>query len=494
VRRYPYVVQVGDVRQDSLALAAVTVARPDVAEAARARAAALDGAAPYQRVIHKSQFQDIRLGDVLFSEHPNPGLDAALRGKIVFVGVNAQGSEDEVFNALGDALPGVMVHANAAIDLLQERHIHSDGTPAWVGFGLGVALLVGVAWFGRRVRGAAELVALMLMSSVAWAGVGVVGVQAGWVLPQTTVLLGLFGWGSVRLGFTWRRTDAARRLAQAQREQLLEDLKVRNAELVEALETLRRTRSAKERMEAELSVAHDIQLAMVPTSLRPFPGRERIAISTALVPAREVGGDFYDYFALPDGRFCVVVGDVAGKGVGAALFMARTQTLLRIRAGQGASPARIVTHANDELARDNDTAMFVTLFLGIVDLATGRMTWTNAGHNPPYVLKPDGSRVRLDQRHGPVVGAMEEFDFDEDTVDLGAGDQVLAFSDGVTEAMDARSTLYGEARLVTVLETGPTDDAQTVERVLADVRRFQGDADQADDITVLTLLFRGASA
>jgi sigma-B regulation protein RsbU (phosphoserine phosphatase) len=308
------------------------------------------------------------------------------------------------------------------------------------------------------VTAAPSIVGVGLLAATAWAAAGAAAVGLGMVLPEVPVVAGLAASTLVRLGFTWVRTDRAHRLAQTQREQLL----------------------------TELRVARDIQLAMVPTTMPAFPGRDLVGISASLEPAREVGGDFYDYFPLSDGRVCFAVGDVSGKGVGAALYMARIQTMLRSRATLDPSPASIVNHANDELARDNDSAMFVTLVVAILDLKRRELVWTNAGHNPPYVLRADGTRLRLHARHGPAVGAVEDIEYREGTMTLEPGDQVLLFTDGVTEAMDTGATLYGEERLVASIAAVRSHD-ETVRTMLAAVRRFQGEAAQADDITVLAL-------
>ncbi len=186
------------------------------------------------------------------------------------------------------------------------------------------------------------------------------------------------------------------------------------------------------------------------------------------------------------------MGDVSGKGVPAALFMAVTKTLIKSRATNDFSPASILTHVNDEIADQNDTAMFVTLWLGILDVTTGELKYANAGHNPPYLKRADGELIRLDRRHGPVVGALEGLVYGEDAFDLTPNDLVFLYTDGVTEAMDPAGSLYDEDRLVDVLSSSTfatVDDA--VRASTDDVWRFQGEAEQADDVTVLAVKFQG---
>jgi sigma-B regulation protein RsbU (phosphoserine phosphatase) len=281
---------------------------------------------------------------------------------------------------------------------------------------------------------------------------------------------------------------------QKSRDELVGELQETNIELQRSFEDLRKTTSAKERMESELNIGRDIQMRMLPMEFPAFPNRSEFDVHAALHPAREVGGDFYDFFLIDEDRLCFGVGDVSGKGVPSALFMAMTKTLIKSRASNDASPASIMTHVNDEMAVNNESAMFVTIWLGILDLASGSAVYCNAGHNPPYLRRADGSLERLDIRHGPVVGAMEGMVYGESTLELGRGDAFLLYTDGVTEAMDPDRNLYEEHRLVSALE--PQDEGRPEELVrvtVDDVWEFQADAEQADDITVLALQWFGSA-
>ena len=281
-------------------------------------------------------------------------------------------------------------------------------------------------------------------------------------------------------------------LEQKSRDELMAELQVKNRELLESFENLRRTTSAKERMESELNIGRDIQMSMLPVVFPPYPRRSEFDVFATLEPAREVGGDFYDFFLLDDDHFCVCVGDVSGKGVPAALFMAVTKTLIKSRASNDYSPASILTHVNTEISRNNDASMFVTIFLGIMDLSSGELRYANAGHNPPYVRRANGELVRLDQRHGPVVGALDDLVYGQDSAVLGAGDLLFAYTDGVTEAMNLAQELYDEARLVELLTSCESNHAEeAVRAVLENVRGFQGEAEQADDITIIALTYDG---
>jgi sigma-B regulation protein RsbU (phosphoserine phosphatase) len=250
---------------------------------------------------------------------------------------------------------------------------------------------------------------------------------------------------------------------------------------------------ARLRMEDELNVGREIQMSMLPLIFPAFPRRGEFDVYALLEPAREVGGDFYDFFLIDDDNYCMCVGDVSGKGVPAALFMAVTKTLIKSRASNDFAPSSILTHVNNEISRNNDASMFVTIFLAFLDLNTGELRYSNAGHNPPYVRRADGELARLDQRHGPVIGALEGMVFAQDSVKLAAGDLLFAYTDGVTEAMDEEQNLYDEHRLVKVLSSLESSSAEeSAKASLADVREFQGQAEQADDITIIATTYYGS--
>jgi sigma-B regulation protein RsbU (phosphoserine phosphatase) len=246
----------------------------------------------------------------------------------------------------------------------------------------------------------------------------------------------------------------------------------------------------KDRMEDELNIGHDIQMSMLPLVFPPYPDRDEFSINALLEPAREVGGDFYDFFFLSKDELCLVIGDVSGKGVPGALFMAVTRTMIKSSALGDRSPASIVTRVNEELSADNPQCMFVTLFLGIVNVKTGEFRFTNAGHNPPYIIQDGEELVCLDHRDGPIIGAVDGIAYKENEISFSRNDKLILFTDGVTEAMNPAGDLYLENRLEEFLnkhQTLPTDDLVT--EVLASVEEFAADAEQADDITLLAFSF-----
>ena len=250
--------------------------------------------------------------------------------------------------------------------------------------------------------------------------------------------------------------------------------------------------SQKQRMESELRVGHDIQMSMLPLIFPPFPDLKEFSVFATLQPAREVGGDFYDFFFVDDERLCICIGDVSGKGVPAALFMAVTRTLIKSTAKNNPSPASILSHVNDELSEDNETCMFVTAFLAVLNVRSGEFLYTNAGHNPPYVKRAGGSTERLATRHGTVLGALGGQVYKEDRLRLSKEDLVLMYTDGVTEAMNLQHELFSEHKLAELMASRPLASVEeAVNLVVEEVKSFEAGTAQADDVTVLAVVFHG---
>ena len=249
---------------------------------------------------------------------------------------------------------------------------------------------------------------------------------------------------------------------------------------------------ALEHLQKELSIANNIQLSMLPPGARLFPDRSEVEAYATMEPAKDVGGDLYDaFFAAPD-RLFVAVGDVSGKGVPAALFMARTITQLRMEAVRRRSPSAILEAVNRALCDGNDAGMFVTLFCGILETDTGKFSFANAGHNPPLFLGASGRRELMDVKKGLVAGIIETSRYPLGTCQLAPGDSILMYTDGVTEAMNTRDEFYSEERLLaTVCSGGWEDPRSLVARVRSTIADFARGAAQADDITMLAMRYRG---
>ncbi len=248
--------------------------------------------------------------------------------------------------------------------------------------------------------------------------------------------------------------------------------------------------AAKEHIESELTIARDIQMGLLPKTFPPFPDLPGFDLYALLKPAREVGGDLYDFCRIDEDRVCFFLGDVSGKGVPAALFMAVTMTLIKMTAAKGLSPDRILREVNGQLSRDNAAGMFVTLFCGIVNIRTRELWYANGGHNQPVLLRKSGEAIFLEGTDGILLGAMEDIDYAMKRIVLDAGEGLFLYSDGVTEAMDEQERLYSDERLLEALKAmGQMSSAEVVESVAHDVISFAGTAPQADDITVMMVRF-----
>src|SRR6058998_1295371 len=270
-----------------------------------------------------------------------------------------------------------------------------------------------------------------------------------------------------------------------------QDFEVTLNKAIHELETIKESLRAREQLTAiqqELSVAARIQQSILPREFPPFPSRTDFAIHARMVPAREVGGDFYDFFLLDKDRLGFVIGDVSGKGVPAAIFMAVCRTLLKATALQNLSAGDCLKYVNDVLVHQSDSAMFVTIFYGILHTSTGELEYCSGGHNPPYLVSPNGDLRRLDEPRSLIVGALEQGTFQTGHTAVRSGECILLFTDGVTEAVDSSRGEFSDARLRTVLEQNSSSSVdQIVENVISEVRIFSSGLPQSDDITVMAL-------
>ena len=258
------------------------------------------------------------------------------------------------------------------------------------------------------------------------------------------------------------------------------------------IENLRAETEAKERIQSELRIARDIQAAMLPRIFPPFPDRTEFDLFALMEPAKEVGGDFYDFFLVDDKRLCVLAGDVSGKGVPAALFMAICKTLLKTEAMAGHPPAHILARVNRTLIPDNETMMFVTVFLLILDTETGEMRYANGGHPRPLVSAGPGRFDFIEGPTGTILGAVECVSCATTTRALKPGDTVFLYSDGVSEAMNADQQLFSEERLRAGLSCGAGEAPDSlIRRAREAVRVFAAGTPPSDDITMVALKYRG---
>ena len=260
-------------------------------------------------------------------------------------------------------------------------------------------------------------------------------------------------------------------------------------EHIEYIKTMQQEHNQLESIKGDLAVAREIQQAILPRIFPPFPEEAaQMDIAASMNAAKDVGGDFYDFFRIDADRIGFVIADVSGKGVPAAIFMAVSRTLIRATGIRGVSPSECMTYSNTLLAKESVNSMFVTVFYGIYNIRTGEVTYTNAGHNPPYIMKANGSVQSLPMSKDIIAGFLDDFQFTENTLQLEPGDTLLMFTDGVTEAIDPEENEYGVERLQQLLGQLVASDCQKIiDTVKADVKAFAGEAEQSDDITLLVL-------
>ncbi|RTZ39776.1 HAMP domain-containing protein [Candidimonas sp. SYP-B2681] len=258
-------------------------------------------------------------------------------------------------------------------------------------------------------------------------------------------------------------------------------------QLREKIVSLLRETSSRERFESELNIARDIQMGLLPIPLASTV-LEKIDLYATMIPAKEVGGDLYDYFLLADGRLCFAIGDVSDKGVPAALFMAVTRTLIRASAEDESDPARLMERVNNRLSENNPNVMFVTLVLAVLDLATGDLEWANGGHPPLCVVTSHGELRLLEGRSGPACGVQDGLTYRTFSTRLEPGETLLGYTDGITEAVGPDGSLYEEQRLFRQLKDVHHSGAKELaDGVLQDVQQFVQQTEQSDDITLIAV-------
>jgi len=275
--------------------------------------------------------------------------------------------------------------------------------------------------------------------------------------------------------------------------QLAQSFNYMKQSLKQYIADLTETTALKERMESELQIAHDIQMGILPKIFPPFPEMPEFDLYATIEPAREVGGDLFDFFFLDDDHLCFNVGDVSGKGVPASLFMAITKTLIKTRATKDMPPEVVLNQVNQDLSEDNPSLLFVTLFLGTLNIKDGTIEYCNGGHNPPYIIRESGEIEAVEMTGGLALGVMEDFSFQSKRIVLNRGDAIFIYSDGVTEAMNSRHELFSEARLEGVLKKLkglPVGDI--LAGVTEKIREFAQDEPQADDITMMIIQYNGS--
>lgn len=265
-------------------------------------------------------------------------------------------------------------------------------------------------------------------------------------------------------------------------------------DLVIYMRNFRKTTKEKEKINNELKIAKKIQKSMLPCIFPPFPNRSDFNVFATMHPARMVGGDFYDFFLVDDDHLAIVIGDVSGKGIAAALFMVIARTLIKNQAMSGNSPEKVFNLVNKQLTENNDAGMFVTAFMGILNLKTGEFVYSNAGHNKPLLYKSETGFNWIQAKPGFVLGGMDGIKYKLEKIQINPMDMIYLYTDGVTEALDVDNNLFSDERLISTLNKSDVKDLDIksiILRVENEVKSFSIGKEQADDITMLILKYLG---
>lgn len=274
-----------------------------------------------------------------------------------------------------------------------------------------------------------------------------------------------------------------------------EDLEVTINKTLDEIISIRRWLNEHDQLvsiQHDLNISRDIQQAILPKKFPPFPDEPNFDIYASMIAANEVGGDFFDFFLIDKNRLGFVIGDVSGKGISAAIFMAVSRTLIRATGLKGDSVSDCMRYVNNLLSKESVSSMFVTVFYGILDTQTGEVDYVNAGHNPPYLLA-SGGISKVEMTNGLALGVSDDFNFQSKKLQMKKGDKLLLFTDGVIEAFNEEEIAYGEDRFENFLDEKLTLPVEgLIKKSFADVNDFVGSAPQSDDITLLGLTFKGA--
>ena len=263
-------------------------------------------------------------------------------------------------------------------------------------------------------------------------------------------------------------------------------------QIQEYIDNITRAAAEKERVSTELDMATRIQESMLPNDYPAFPDRDEFDLFAKMTPAKEVGGDFYDFFLVDDDHLCVVMADVSGKGIPAALFMMASKIILKNNAVMGKTPAEILKDTNNSICANNQLDMFVTVWLGILEISTGKLVAANAGHEYPVLKAPDRKYELIKDKHGFVIGGMSGMRYKEYELTMKPGSKLFLYTDGIPEATNAKEELFTNERMLNALNENPdADTKQTLLNVRIAVDEFVQDAEKFDDLTMLCLEYKG---
>lgn len=401
-----------------------------------------------------------------------------LAGRLVLVGLTGAGLSDMRATPLNELVPGIEIQAQVIESFFDGRFLLRPWWMKWLELGALAALGLVMVWLIPKSGSRVSHLMTRTSSASSWVVMGLNGafLATGYALFYTRGLM--FDAASLFIGFSavlGSLVASAMLTIERENERLAEEEQ--------------RLRLENARVAGELAAAREIQLASLPQADRVLAGETRFELAAALEPAREVGGDLYDFFMLDENRLFFVVGDVSGKGVPASLFMAVAKALTKSSARQSAAAdlGTIVARAEREIAAENPEVLFVTMVAGIYDAADGRLMLCNAGHDAPLCLRADGSLEPLAAASGPPLCVLDDFDYGIETHELQPGDLMLIFTDGLTEAQNAAGGFYGQERLRRTLAHSSGNAEAVLAAMRGDLGEFVGAAPAADDLTLLAL-------
>jgi len=411
----------------------------------------------------------ISAADVLNGEADN----AQLERKLVLVGVTGLGLIDYQTTPLGERMPGIEIHAQVLENVFDGALLMRPRWALWIeGFVLFVTGVIVICAVRRLSPGFSVVLLVFLLTT-----------------------LGAAGFGAYRgLGLLFDASVPGAAIAFLFAAMLAQTLAQSNAQRESLREHLQRERESAARLAGELDAARRIQIGILPRPETAFPAERRFEISAAMEPAREVGGDLYDFFMLDADRLFFLVGDVSGKGLPASIFMAVSKALCKSAALRRGQPVdELLREADTEIARENPESLFVTVFAGVLDTRSGHLEYCNAGHEPPFVLTLDGEITRLEAGGGPPLCVLDGFSYLAAEHRMSRQEILFVVSDGVTEAMNPEGDLYGAWRLRQAIGRARHADtpATFTNAVRADVAQFVAGAEAADDLTLLALRWSG---
>lgn len=397
-----------------------------------------------------------------------------LTNRIVIVALTGLGLVDMQTNARGELLPGADVHAQLTESLFDERWLRRPAALRYTEAGALAVCGLFLIWLLPRVSLRVAVLAWLALSALLFGGGAAAFARAGMLFDAASVWLGMTAASLSLLASLFVHEASERRRSDR------------------ALQVARENAA---KAAGELSAARRIQMATLPLPATAFPGEQRFTVAALLEPAREVGGDLYDFYMLDRRRMLFMIGDVSGKGLPASLFMVVAKALSKsVALGQAARPdmAAILNRANRELSRENPEMLFVTCIAGILDADTGEVALCNAGHDAPRKLNAGGALERLRPADGPPLCVLEDFEYPVQHYRMAPGDSLCLITDGISEAMNEQGELYGVERLDALLaQTHGVGPEALVAAVREDVRRHVGAAEPSDDLTLLVVRWNG---